>query len=43
MYPLVPGHEILGRVKEVGAKVTKFKQGDLVGVGTFVDSCRSCV
>jgi uncharacterized zinc-type alcohol dehydrogenase-like protein len=38
----VPGHEILGRVSEVGSGVTKFKVGDLVGVGCFVDSCRHC-
>ena len=42
IYPLVPGHEILGRVKKVGSAVTKFKEGDLVGVGCFVDSCRTC-
>lgn len=42
LYPMVPGHEILGRVNKVGAQVTKFKTGDLVGVGCFVDSCRSC-
>ena len=41
-YPLVPGHEILGRVREVGKDVTKFKAGDLVGVGCMVDSCRTC-
>jgi alcohol dehydrogenase (NADP+) len=41
-YPCVPGHEILGKVKEIGDKVTKFKVGDLVGVGCFVDSCRDC-
>ena len=41
-YPMVPGHEIVGRVKNVGAEVTKFKQGDLVGVGCLVDSCREC-
>jgi len=41
-YPCVPGHEILGKVKEIGDKVTKFKVGDLVGVGCFVDSCREC-
>src|ERR1700685_4159383 len=39
-YPCVPGHEIVGRVSKVGAKVTKFKEGDLVGVGCMVDSCR---
>lgn len=42
MYPMVPGHEIIGRVGRVGASVTKFKAGDLVGVGCFVDSCRTC-
>ncbi len=41
-YPLVPGHEIVGVVKSVGAGVTKFKAGDLVGVGCMVDSCRKC-
>ncbi len=42
MYPMVPGHEIVGRVTRVGADVKKFKQGDLVGVGCLVDSCRHC-
>jgi uncharacterized zinc-type alcohol dehydrogenase-like protein len=42
IYPIVPGHEIVGRVTEVGAAVTKFKVGDLAGVGVFVDSCRKC-
>ena len=41
-YPCVPGHEIVGRVIAVGGAVTKFKQGDLVGVGCMVDSCQSC-
>ncbi|HQZ81794.1 MAG TPA: NAD(P)-dependent alcohol dehydrogenase [Pyrinomonadaceae bacterium] len=41
-YPLVPGHEIVGRVSKVGDKVTKFKVGDLAGIGCFVDSCREC-
>ena len=41
-YPFVPGHEIVGRVAAVGGKVTKFKVGDLVGVGCLVDSCRHC-
>lgn len=41
-YPLVPGHEIVGRVTRVGDDVTGFKSGDLVGVGCFVDSCRRC-
>jgi len=42
IYPCVPGHEIVGRVKQVGSHVTKFKPGDLVGVGCIVDSCREC-
>ena len=42
IYPMVPGHEIVGRVSKVGSKVTKFKTGDLAGVGCFVDSCRVC-
>lgn len=42
IYPMVPGHEIVGRVTQVGAAVTKFKTGDLAGVGCFVDSCREC-
>jgi alcohol dehydrogenase (NADP+) len=41
-YPMVPGHEIVGRVNKVGAKVTRFAPGDAVGVGCFVDSCRNC-
>jgi len=41
-YPMVPGHEIVGRVARVGAGVTKFREGDLAGVGCFVDSCRAC-
>ena len=41
-YPMVPGHEIVGRVASVGAKVTKVKVGDRVGVGCMVDSCRTC-
>lgn len=41
-YPMVPGHEIVGRVTQVGASVTKFQVGDLAGVGCMVDSCRSC-
>jgi uncharacterized zinc-type alcohol dehydrogenase-like protein len=41
-YPMVPGHEIIGTVKRVGAEVTKFKIGDLAGVGCMVDSCRVC-
>jgi len=42
IYPMVPGHEIVGRVKEVGSAVTRFKPGDLAGVGCLVDSCRTC-
>jgi uncharacterized zinc-type alcohol dehydrogenase-like protein len=41
-YPVVPGHEIIGKVLEVGSQVTKFKVGDLVGVGCLVDSCQKC-
>lgn len=41
-YPLVPGHEIVGIVDQVGDQVTKVKQNDHVGVGFFVDSCRRC-
>lgn len=41
-YPLVPGHEIIGRVSAVGSEVSRFRPGDLVGVGCMVDSCRSC-
>ena len=41
-YPVVPGHEIIGRVASVGDKVTKFKVGDIVGVGCMVDSCQHC-
>lgn len=42
IFPMVPGHEITGVVSKVGSKVTKFKVGDKVGVGCFVDSCREC-
>jgi uncharacterized zinc-type alcohol dehydrogenase-like protein len=41
-WPMVPGHEIVGRVARVGSAVTKFKVNDLAGVGCFVDSCRVC-
>lgn len=41
-YPLVPGHEIIGRVTAVGSEVKRHKVGDLVGVGCLVDSCREC-
>lgn len=42
IYPIVPGHEIVGKVVEVGSHVTKFKIGQTAGVGVFVDSCRTC-
>ena len=42
IFPLVPGHEIIGRVVDVGDHVSKWKKGDIVGVGCFVDSCRQC-
>ncbi|CAN5181857.1 NAD(P)-dependent alcohol dehydrogenase [soil metagenome] len=42
LYPCVPGHEIVGRVAKVGAKVSRFKAGDLVGIGCLVDSCQHC-
>lgn len=41
-YPMVPGHEIVGRVTEIGSQVSQFKVGDLAGVGCLVDSCRTC-
>jgi alcohol dehydrogenase (NADP+) len=41
-YSCVPGHEIIGRVRAVGKAVTKFKVGDIGGVGCMVDSCRTC-
>ena len=41
-YPIVPGHEIIGRVQAVGSAVTKFKVGDIGGVGCMVDSCGTC-
>ncbi|MGY1426357.1 NAD(P)-dependent alcohol dehydrogenase [Lysobacter sp. A289] len=42
VFPCVPGHEIVGKVKDVGSDVTDFKPGDLVGVGCIVDSCQHC-
>jgi len=42
VYPVVPGHEIIGRVMKVGKEVTRFQEGDLVGVGCMVDSCQHC-
>ena len=41
-FPMVPGHEVIGRVSRVGAKVTRHKVGDRVGVGCMVDACRAC-
>ncbi len=42
LFPMVPGHEIAGVVREVGTEVSKYQVGDRVGVGCFVDSCREC-
>lgn len=42
IYPIVPGHEIIGKVKKIGPAVTIFKEGDVVAVGCLVDSCRGC-
>lgn len=42
MFPMVPGHEIVGRVAQVGEGVTKFAVGDIAGIGCFVDACREC-
>ncbi len=42
IFPMVPGHEIVGRVTRVGSQVKRFKVGELAGVGCFVDSCRVC-
>ena len=42
VYPLVPGHEIIGRVTQVGAEVTRFRAGQMAGVGCMVDSCQHC-
>jgi len=42
LYPVVPGHEIVGRVVETGSGVARYKVGELVGVGCLVDSCRAC-
>src|SRR3954451_12950267 len=42
IYPMVPGHEIIGRVASVGSAVTGFKPGEHVGVGCMVDSCQHC-
>ncbi len=42
LFPMVPGHEIVGFVSEVGSEVKNFKVGDRIGVGVFIDSCREC-
>jgi uncharacterized zinc-type alcohol dehydrogenase-like protein len=42
IFPMVPGHEIVGIVSQVGSKVSKFRVGDRIGVGVFIDSCRKC-
>src|SRR3954470_20465424 len=42
IYPVVPGHEIVGRIAKVGKEVKKFKEGDVAGVGCLVDSCGTC-
>lgn len=42
LFPMVPGHEIVGRVTAIGSGVTKFAIGDLIGVGVFIDSCGKC-
>src|ERR1035437_8028895 len=42
MYPVVPGHEIVGKITQLGKSVSRFKVGDTVGVGCFVDSCGHC-
>lgn len=42
LYPMVPGHEIVGRVKKVGKDVTKFKKGDYIGIGPMINSCGEC-
>jgi len=42
LFPMVPGHEIVGIVTVIGSKVSKFKVGDRIGVGVFIDSCKEC-
>lgn len=42
IFPMVPGHEIVGKVTQVGSQVSKFKIGESIGVGVFIDSCRKC-
>ncbi len=43
IFPMVPGHEIVGKISKIGKQVTQFNVGDMAGVGCFVDSCRECV
>jgi uncharacterized zinc-type alcohol dehydrogenase-like protein len=42
IFPMVPGHEVVGIVSQVGSDVTKFKEGDVAGIGCFIDSCGEC-
>jgi uncharacterized zinc-type alcohol dehydrogenase-like protein len=42
VYPCVPGHEVVGRVRRAGANVTRFVEGDVVGIGCMIDSCGTC-
>ena len=42
LYPMVPGHEIIGHIAQIGSEVTKFSVGEQAGVGCFIDSCRTC-
>ena len=42
VYPIVPGHEIVGKITQIGSAVTQFSVGEIAGVGVFVDSCREC-
>lgn len=42
LFPMVPGHEIVGKVIQVGSQASKFKVGQTIGVGVFIDSCRKC-
>ena len=42
VYPIVPGHEIVGKISRIGSGVTQFKVGEMAGVGVFIDSCREC-
>ncbi len=42
VYPIVPGHEIVGKISQIGSGVTQFNVGEMAGVGVFIDSCREC-